>query len=61
MADVGGREEERGSRDGGGSGPIYRLEGFGVKQMAPGGGKSGPRRLDSEVAEEAAAGCMAPC
>ena len=59
MADGGGREEERGSRDGGGSGPIYRLEGFGEKQMVPGGGRPGPGRLDGEVAEGAVAGCMA--
>ena len=59
MAVGGGREEERRSRDGGGSGPIYRREGSRAKLMAPGGGRSGPGRLDGEVAEGAAAGCMA--
>jgi hypothetical protein len=58
MADDGGRKEERGSCDGGGSGPIYRLEGFGEKQMVPGGGRPGPGRLDGEVAEGAAASGM---
>ena len=61
MAGGGGRgkREREGSRDGGGSGPIYRREGSRAKLMAPGGGRSGPGRLDGEVAEGAAAGCMA--
>jgi len=32
----------RGSRDGRGSGPIYRREGVEAKLMAPGVGRSGP-------------------
>ena len=59
MADGGGRGRGEGSRDGGGSSPIYRREGSRAKQMAPGGGRSGPGRLDGEVAEGAAAGSMA--
>jgi len=41
LAGDGGRQrkgEREGSRDGGGSGPIYRLEGFESKQMSSGGG-----------------------
>ena len=48
-----------GSRDGGVSGPIYRPEGSWAKLLAPGGGRSGLGRLDGEVAEGAAADCMA--
>ena len=59
MAGGGGRGRREGSRDGGGSGPIYRREGSRAKLMAPGGGRSGPGRLDGEVAEGAAADCMA--
>jgi hypothetical protein len=42
MAGGGGRGRREGSRDGGGSGPIYRLEGSRAKLMAPGGGQSSP-------------------
>ena len=59
MAGGGGKGRREGSRDCGVSGPIYRLEGFGAKQIAPGGGRSVPGRLDGEVAEGATAGCMA--
>jgi len=58
MADVGGRGRREGSRDGGVSCPIYRLEGSWARLMAPRGGRSGPGWLDGEVAEGAAAGCM---
>ena len=59
MADDGGRGRRDGSRDGGVSSPIYRLEGSWARLVVPGGGRSGPGRLDGEVAEGAAAGCMA--
>ena len=59
MADGGGRGRREGSRDGGVSSPMYRLEGSWARLMAPGGGRSGPGRLDSEVEEGAAADCMA--
>ena len=44
MVGGGGRGRREGSRDGGGSGPIYRLEGFRAKLMEPGGGRSSPGR-----------------
>ena len=53
MADGGGRGRREGSRDGGGSSPIYRREGSRAKQMVPRGGQSSPGRLDGEVAEGA--------
>ena len=59
MADGGGRGRREGSRDGGVSSHIYRLEGSRARLMASGRGRSGPRRLDGEVAEGAAADCMA--
>ena len=59
MADGEGRGRREGSRDGGGSGPIYRREGSRAKLMAPGGGRSGPGRLNGEVAEGAVARRMA--
>ena len=55
MAGGGGRARREGSRDIGGSGPIYRLEGSRAKRMAPGGGRSGSGWLDGEVAEGAVA------
>ena len=42
MAGGGEKERREGSRDGGGSSPIYRLEGFEGKLMVPGKGWSGP-------------------
>ena len=59
MAGGGGRGRREGSRDGGVSSPIYRLECSWARLMAPGGGRSGPERLDGEVAEGAVADCMA--
>ena len=59
MADGGGRGRREGSRDGGVSSPMYRLEGSWARLMAPGGGRSGPRRLDGEVAEGVVADYMA--
>jgi hypothetical protein len=59
MADDGRRGRRDGSRDGGVSSPIYRLEGSWTRLMAPGGGRSGPGMLDGEVAEGAAADCVA--
>jgi hypothetical protein len=59
MASGGGRGRREGSRDGGGSGPIYRLEGSRAKRMALGRGRSGLGRLDGEVAEGAVARHMA--
>ena len=38
MVGGGGRGKREGSRDGGGSGPIYRLEGFEAKQVRSGEG-----------------------
>ena len=59
MAGGGGRGRREGSRDGGVSSHIYRLEGSWARLMVPGGGRSGLGRLDGEVANGAAAGCMA--
>ena len=42
--------KKRGSHDGGGSGPIYSLEGLEAKQMSSGGGRTGPEALNGEVA-----------
>ena len=59
MAGGGGRGRREGSRDGGVSCPIYRLEGSWARLMAPRGGRSGPGWLDGEVAEGAVAQHMA--
>jgi hypothetical protein len=59
MAGGGGKERREGSRDGGVSSPIYRLEGSRAKRIVPGGGRSGPGQLDGEVAEGAVARRMA--
>ena len=58
MAGGGGWGRREGSRNGGVSSPIYRLEGSWARLMTPGGGRSGPRWLDGEVAEGAAADCI---
>ena len=47
--------KREGSRDCGGSDPIYRLEGLEVKQMSSGGGQTGPEALGGEVAAGGAA------
>jgi hypothetical protein len=45
--------------DGGGSSPIYRLEGLEAKQTGPGGGRTGPEAPGGEVAAGGAALHMA--
>src|SRR6185295_12609455 len=51
MADGGRREKERKSRDGGGSGAIYRREESWARGTASGEGQTGLGRLGGEVAE----------
>jgi hypothetical protein len=50
MADGGERGKRGGLRDGGDSGPIYRLEALEAKQMSSGGGRTRPEALVGEVA-----------